>query len=55
MYICALILDVKITNFRDVFEARTVDWSSLHRLVHPYDSLVSKGIAEIEIFIMFIA
>ncbi|XWS23784.1 hypothetical protein CRYUN_Cryun28dG0045100 [Craigia yunnanensis] len=42
-----LLQNVKITNFRDVFEARTVDWSSLHHLVHPYDSLVSKGAVEL--------
>ncbi|XP_022768218.1 uncharacterized protein LOC111312319 isoform X2 [Durio zibethinus] len=42
-----LLQNVKITKFRDVFEARTVDWSSFHRLVYPYDSLVSKGATEL--------
>ncbi|XP_021283820.1 uncharacterized protein LOC110416234 [Herrania umbratica] len=42
-----LLQNVKITKFRDVFQARTVDWSSLHRLVHPYNSLVSKGAVEL--------
>ncbi|XVE55375.1 hypothetical protein DITRI_Ditri03aG0153600 [Diplodiscus trichospermus] len=42
-----LLQNVKITEFRDVLEARTVDWSSLRRLVHPYDSLVSKGADEL--------
>ncbi|XP_007018999.2 PREDICTED: uncharacterized protein LOC18592295 isoform X2 [Theobroma cacao] len=42
-----LLQNVKITKFRDIFQARTVDWSSLHRLVHPYNSLVSKGSVEL--------
>ncbi|KAL1100703.1 hypothetical protein V6Z11_D05G248000 [Gossypium hirsutum] len=42
-----LLRNVKITTFRDVFEARTVDWSSLLRLVHPYQSLVSKSAIEL--------
>ncbi|KAK9023579.1 hypothetical protein V6N11_003794 [Hibiscus sabdariffa] len=42
-----LLQNVKITKFRDVFEARTDEWSSLLRLVHPYQSLVSKSAIEL--------
>jgi hypothetical protein len=35
--------DVKITKFGHAVEARTVEWSSLVSLVHPYGSLLSKG------------
>ncbi|XVF64603.1 hypothetical protein PTKIN_Ptkin09bG0181900 [Pterospermum kingtungense] len=42
-----LLQNVKITKYRDVFEATTVDWSSLNPIVHPYGSLVSKGAAEL--------
>ncbi|XVF36874.1 hypothetical protein REPUB_Repub19eG0096300 [Reevesia pubescens] len=42
-----LLQNVKITKFRDVFEGTTVDWSSLHPLIHPYHSLVSKGAVEL--------
>ncbi|XP_039053131.1 uncharacterized protein LOC120195093 isoform X2 [Hibiscus syriacus] len=42
-----LLRNVKITKFRDVFEARSDDWSSLHCLVHPYQSLVSKSAIEL--------
>lgn len=36
--------DVKIVKFGDIVEARTVQWSSLLCLIHPYASLISKGI-----------
>ncbi|OMO62607.1 hypothetical protein CCACVL1_22724 [Corchorus capsularis] len=42
-----VLADFKITKFRDVFQARTDDWSSLRPLLHPYDSLLSKGAVEL--------
>lgn len=38
-----LLQNVKITKFGHAVEARTVEWSSLVSLVHPYGSLLSKG------------
>lgn len=42
-----LLQNVKITKFGHAVEARTVEWSSLVRLVHPYGSLLSKGVDEL--------
>ncbi|KAJ6930583.1 hypothetical protein NC652_014192 [Populus alba x Populus x berolinensis] len=42
-----LLQNVKITKFGHAIEARTVEWSSLVRLVHPYGSLLSKGVDEL--------
>ncbi|KAJ6681690.1 hypothetical protein OIU74_020043 [Salix koriyanagi] len=42
-----LLQNVKITKFGHAVEARTVEWSSLVRLVHPYESLLSKGVGEL--------
>ncbi|KAK7321037.1 hypothetical protein VNO77_31145 [Canavalia gladiata] len=42
-----LLQNFKIAKYGDVIEARTVQWSSLLRLVHPYESLVSKAVAEL--------
>ncbi|KAI8004377.1 hypothetical protein LOK49_LG08G01641 [Camellia lanceoleosa] len=39
-----LLQNVKITKFRDFVEARTIQCSSLQCLVHPSESLVSKGV-----------
>ncbi|KAI4307299.1 hypothetical protein L6164_030503 [Bauhinia variegata] len=39
--------NVKIAKFGDVVEARTVQWSSLLCLIHPYELLVSKGMEEL--------
>lgn len=36
--------DFKITKYGDVVEAKTVQWSSLLCLVHPLQSLISKGL-----------
>lgn len=37
--------DVKITKFGCVVDARTVQFSSLICLIHPYDLLISKGVS----------
>ncbi|GKU87679.1 hypothetical protein SLEP1_g2041 [Rubroshorea leprosula] len=42
-----LLQNVKITRFRDLIEAKTVEWSSLLRLIHPYECLISKGVADL--------
>ncbi|KAB5557166.1 hypothetical protein DKX38_008075 [Salix brachista] len=42
-----LLQNVKITKFGHAVEARTVEWSSVVRLVHPYESLLSKGVGEL--------
>lgn len=34
---------MKITKYRDVIEATTVVHSSLRCLLHPYESIVTKG------------
>ncbi|KAJ7965600.1 DIS3-like exonuclease 2 [Quillaja saponaria] len=42
-----LLQNVKIAKFGDCIEARTVQWSSLSCLIHPYESLVSRGIEDL--------
>ncbi|CAK7347016.1 unnamed protein product [Dovyalis caffra] len=42
-----VVADVKITKFGHAVEARTVECSSLIRLIHPYGSLISKGIDQL--------
>ncbi|KAK7301319.1 hypothetical protein RJT34_12180 [Clitoria ternatea] len=42
-----LLLNFKIAKYGGIVEARTVQWSSLLRLVHPYDSLISKAVEEL--------
>ncbi|KAF8404150.1 hypothetical protein HHK36_009030 [Tetracentron sinense] len=42
-----LLQNVKIVKFGDVVEGGTVQFSSLLRLVHPYESLISKGVDEL--------
>ncbi|XP_031275344.1 uncharacterized protein LOC116133802 [Pistacia vera] len=42
-----LLRNVKIIKFGDVVEARTVQYSSLQRLIHPYESLISKGVDDL--------
>ncbi|KAL1341595.1 hypothetical protein HN51_028117 [Arachis hypogaea] len=42
-----LLQNMKIVKYGDVVEARTVQWSSLLCLVHPYESLISKGVEEL--------
>lgn len=42
-----LMQNVKINRFASVVEARTVEYSSILCLVHPYESLVVKGIDEL--------
>ncbi|PIA31146.1 hypothetical protein AQUCO_05200030v1 [Aquilegia coerulea] len=42
-----LLQNVKIVKFGDVVEARTVHFSSIIPLVHPYELLVSKGVEEL--------
>lgn len=39
-----LLQNVKITKYRDVIEATTVVHSSLRCLLHPYESIVTKGV-----------
>ena len=43
-YYVVLCIDVMVTRFGDVVEARTVQCSSLQCLVHPYELIFSKGI-----------
>ncbi|GAB2271543.1 hypothetical protein Dimus_006376 [Dionaea muscipula] len=38
-----LLQNVKITTFANVIEAKTVQFSSILPLVHPFESLFSKG------------
>lgn len=38
------VADFMITKYGGVVEAKTVQWSSLLCLVHPYQSLLSKGL-----------
>ncbi|KAG4969948.1 hypothetical protein JHK82_035643 [Glycine max] len=40
-------VDLKIVKYGNVVEARTVQWSSLLCLVHPYQSLLSKAVEEL--------
>ncbi|PRQ26501.1 putative nucleic acid-binding protein [Rosa chinensis] len=42
-----LLQNVKIVKYRDVVEAKTVTQSSLHRLLHPYESILTKGVDEL--------
>ncbi|RYQ90653.1 hypothetical protein Ahy_B09g096688 isoform A [Arachis hypogaea] len=42
-----LLQNMKIAKYGNVVEARTVQWSSLLCLVHPYESLISKGVEEL--------
>ncbi|XP_075647494.1 uncharacterized protein LOC142618439 isoform X2 [Castanea sativa] len=42
-----LLQNVKIAKFGDFVEARTVQCSSLQRLIHPHGSLLSKGIDDL--------
>ncbi|XP_050365874.1 uncharacterized protein LOC126784454 [Argentina anserina] len=42
-----LLQNVKVVKYRDVVEAKTVTQSSLHRLLHPYDSVLTKGADEL--------
>ncbi|XP_028775024.1 uncharacterized protein LOC114744085 [Neltuma alba] len=42
-----LLQNVKIVKFGDIVEARTVQWSSLLCLIHPYELLISKDIEEL--------
>ncbi|XP_027368367.1 uncharacterized protein LOC113874340 [Abrus precatorius] len=42
-----LLQNFKIAKYGDVVEARTLQWSSLLCLVHPYESLVSKAVEEL--------
>eukprot|EP00257_Ricinus_communis_P013908 XP_015571460.1 uncharacterized protein LOC8274093 isoform X1 [Ricinus communis] len=42
-----LLQNVKITKFGDIIEAKTVQFSSLHCLIHPYDLLFSKGVDDL--------
>ncbi|KAH7567895.1 hypothetical protein ACOSP7_009870 [Xanthoceras sorbifolium] len=42
-----LLQNVKLIKFGDVVEAKTVQYSSLQCLIHPYESLMSKGIDEL--------
>ncbi|XP_061341941.1 uncharacterized protein LOC133288240 [Gastrolobium bilobum] len=42
-----LLENFKIAKYGDVVEARTVQWSSLLCLVHPYESLISKVVEEL--------
>ncbi|KAK7275679.1 hypothetical protein RIF29_16800 [Crotalaria pallida] len=42
-----LLQNFKIAKYGDVVEARTVQWSSLLCLIHPYESLISQGVVEL--------
>ncbi|KAJ1439244.1 hypothetical protein SESBI_02615 [Sesbania bispinosa] len=42
-----LLQNFKIAKYGDVVEARTVQWSSLLCLVHPFQSLISKDVEEL--------
>ncbi|XP_057973662.1 uncharacterized protein LOC131161719 [Malania oleifera] len=42
-----LLQNARITKFHDVVEARTVHCSSLLCLVHPYESLMTKGVDDL--------
>ncbi|KAH1215983.1 hypothetical protein GmHk_13G037009 [Glycine max] len=42
-----LLQNLKIVKYGNVVEARTVQWSSLLCLVHPYQSLLSKAVEEL--------
>ncbi|KAK7275427.1 hypothetical protein RIF29_16543 [Crotalaria pallida] len=42
-----LLQNFKIAKYGDIVEARTVQWSSLLCLIHPYQSLISKGVEEL--------
>lgn len=42
-----LLQNVKIAKFGNIVDAKTVQFSSLIRLIHPYESLVSKGVDEL--------
>ncbi|CAL0317911.1 unnamed protein product [Lupinus luteus] len=39
-----LLQNFKIAKYGDIVEARTVQWSSMLCLIHPYESLISKGL-----------
>ncbi|KAJ4824809.1 hypothetical protein Tsubulata_022149 [Turnera subulata] len=42
-----LLQNVKITKFGQVIDARTVQFSSVIRLIHPYESIISRGVDEL--------
>lgn len=42
-----LLQNVKVIKFGNTVEARTVQYSSILRLIHPYDSLLSKGVDDL--------
>ncbi|BBG95654.1 hypothetical protein Prudu_004258 [Prunus dulcis] len=42
-----LLQNVKITKYGDVVEARTHHYSSLQCLLHPYDSILAKGVNDL--------
>ncbi|PQQ08008.1 uncharacterized protein Pyn_30882 [Prunus yedoensis var. nudiflora] len=42
-----LLQNVKITKYGDVVEARTHHYSSLQCLLHPYDSILTKGVNDL--------
>nr|KYP44584.1 hypothetical protein KK1_033931 [Cajanus cajan] len=42
-----LLQNLKVAKYGGVVEARTVQWSSLLRLVHPYQSLLSNAVDEL--------
>uniref|UniRef100_A0A7C9AK15 Uncharacterized protein n=1 Tax=Opuntia streptacantha TaxID=393608 RepID=A0A7C9AK15_OPUST len=42
-----LLQNVKVMKFGNSVEARTVQYSSILRLIHPYDSLLSKGVDDL--------
>ncbi|GMH21833.1 hypothetical protein Nepgr_023676 [Nepenthes gracilis] len=42
-----LLQNVRITRFANVIEARTVQYSSILSLVHPYEALFSKGMDDL--------
>ncbi|KAL2317775.1 hypothetical protein Fmac_031651 [Flemingia macrophylla] len=47
-----LLQNLKIAKYGGVVEARTVQWSSLLRLVYPYHSLLSKGLLRAFLFMI---
>ncbi|XP_019459349.1 PREDICTED: uncharacterized protein LOC109359223 [Lupinus angustifolius] len=42
-----LLQNFKIAKYGDIVEARTVQWSSMLCLIHPYESLISRGVEEL--------
>ncbi|KAE9605873.1 hypothetical protein Lalb_Chr10g0101921 [Lupinus albus] len=42
-----LLQNFKIAKYGDIIESRSVQWSSLSCLIHPYELLISKGVEEL--------